>query len=401
MIPGETGTGGAILQERAGAGRAKGVAKEGGARHRSGMHRVQRSGLFGVAGLGLVLAVAGVPAGAEAEGAGVAEAKPDLRPRLLITTDIGGDPDDTQSLIRLMVYANHFRIEGLVASAAGTPGELQEAVTRPDLIRQVVEAYGQVLPGLEQHEGGWPSAAELLTVVKSGNPQRGWARVGPGHDTEGSHWIVGRVDAGSAADPLNLSIWGGQTDLAQALWRVQADRGKDGLAAFMAKLRVYEINDQDKIGAQMGAAFPGMFYLRAQAEPPRDKREGMYRGMYLGGDESLTSRDWIEANIRASGPLGALYPVKTWTAPNPHGCLKEGDTPAWFFFLPKGGNDPADPTRPGWGGCFVPGENGLWRDAPGPDEERDSRWHVWRWRPDFQADFARRMSWCRGAGAEN
>jgi len=28
------------------------------------------------------------------------------RPRLLVLTDIGGDPDDTQSLIRLMVYAN-------------------------------------------------------------------------------------------------------------------------------------------------------------------------------------------------------------------------------------------------------------------------------------------------------
>jgi hypothetical protein len=38
---------------------------------------------------------------------------------------------------------------------------------------------------------------------------------------------------------------------------------------------------------------------------------------------------------------------------DPHGCLKEGDTPSWFFFLPQGGNQPDDPTDPGWGGQFA------------------------------------------------
>ena len=73
------------------------------------------------------------------------------RPRLAVLTDIGGDPDDQQSMIRLMVYANEFEIEGLIASAAGTPGELKEAVTRPDSIRQIVDAYGQVRPNLIKH----------------------------------------------------------------------------------------------------------------------------------------------------------------------------------------------------------------------------------------------------------
>ena len=40
-------------------------------------------------------------------------------PRLLVLTDIGGDPDDQQSMIRLMLYANEFDIEGLIATAAG------------------------------------------------------------------------------------------------------------------------------------------------------------------------------------------------------------------------------------------------------------------------------------------
>jgi uncharacterized membrane protein len=44
------------------------------------------------------------------------------KPRLIVLTDIGGDPDDQQSMVRLMVYANEFDIEGLIASASGTPG---------------------------------------------------------------------------------------------------------------------------------------------------------------------------------------------------------------------------------------------------------------------------------------
>ena len=53
------------------------------------------------------------------------------KPRLVVLTDIGGDPDDQQSMIRLMVYANEFDIEGLIASAAGVPGELKQDVVKP------------------------------------------------------------------------------------------------------------------------------------------------------------------------------------------------------------------------------------------------------------------------------
>lgn len=318
----------------------------------------------------------------------------DDRPRLFVTTDIGGDPDDQQSLVRLLVYANEFQIEGLVASAAGTPGELKESVTRPDLIHATLDAYEKVRPNLARHAPGWPAAEALRSVVRSGNPLRGRDHIGEGHDTDGSRLLIARVDAGTAAAPLNVSVWGGQTDLAQALWRVKRDRGAEGLAAFAKKFRVYEINDQDKIGAWLQDEFPGLYYIQSQAPAGRDKREGQYRGMYLGGDESLTSREWIEKHVLSRGPLGALYPTKTYTAPNPHACMKEGDTPSWFFFLPLGGNDPRDPAKPGWGGRYVPGADGWFHDAPPPEGAKTARENVNRHRPAFQADFARRMAWC-------
>lgn len=315
------------------------------------------------------------------------------RPRLLVLTDIGGDPDDQQSLVRLMVYANEFEVEGFVATSAGVPGQLKEAAIRPDLIRETVEAYGEVLPNLKKHATGWPEADDLLARIKSGNPHRGLDHIGEGHDTEGSRWIVERVDAGSPERPLNISVWGGQTDLAQALWHVRNHRGREGLAEFVRRFRVYDIDDQDKIADWMRQEFPGMFYILSKAPAGHDGREGTFRGMYLGGDETLTSREWIEEHVRSTGPLGRLYPTDTWTAPNPYGCLKEGDTPAWFFFLQRGGNTPENPTTPGWGGEYTMAADGWYRDLlarPGFDP-RDT---VSRWRGDFQEDFARRMRWC-------
>src|SRR5207237_8478539 len=139
-----------------------------------------------------------------------------------------------------------------------------------------------------------------------------------------------------------------------------------------------------------------LVYSLRMAPEMRDKREGPYRGMYLGGDESLTSREWVDAHVRKGrGPLGALYPAKTWTAPNPHGCLKEGDTPSWLYFLPTGLSDPAHPEWGCWGGRFRPAGGGLYRDAADTvGKETHARVTVWRWRPAFQADFQARMDWC-------
>jgi hypothetical protein len=317
------------------------------------------------------------------------------KPRLLVLTDIGGDPDDQQSMIRLLLYANEFDIEGLIATASGTPGELKEAITRPDLIRQIVEAYGKVHNNLLKHSNGYPTAAVLLECIKSGNRYRGREFIGRDHDTEGSRQIVAAADRDDRR-PLNITIWGGQTDFAQALWRVREDRGADGLKRFMSRIRVYDIDDQDRLQQWIFERFPDLFYVLAKSAPGADKRTGAYRGMYLGGDESLTSRAWVDAHVLTNhGQLGALYPTSTWTDPNPHATLKEGDTPSWFYFLSNGLGDPAHPGWGGWGGRFRHERAGLWRDDKDTvGDTTDSRATVWRWRPAFQADFQARMDWC-------
>jgi hypothetical protein len=343
----------------------------------------------------LLLSLALVFGAAHGRTAVAANPAPAAKPRLLVLTDIGGDPDDQQSMIRLMLYANEFDLEGLIASASGTPGELKDHVVQPRLIRQIVEAYGEVRSNLVRHAEGYPTAQHLLTRIKSGNPNRGRSAIGEGHDTEGSAWIITAADRPDPR-PLNLAIWGGQTDLAQALWRVRQERGPAGLAAFIRTLRVYDIADQDGIADWLLREFAGLFYVLARAPAGRDRREGVFRGMYLGGDESLVSREWMDANVRRNhGPLGALYPPRTWTAPNPHAAIKEGDTPSWFFFLPRGPGCPDHPEWGGWGGRFTNAQDRVYRDAHDTvGQVTDARATVWRWREQYQHDFAARLDWC-------
>jgi Protein of unknown function (DUF1593) len=317
------------------------------------------------------------------------------KPRLLVLTDIGEDPDDQQSMIRLMVHANEFEIEGLIASASGFPGERKKEEVRPHLIREIVEAYGKVQPNLIKHHPDFPNAKVLLERIKAGNPIRGVDSIGSGKDTEGSNWIISTVDRKDER-PLNVVIWGGSTELAQALWRVRNDRTADQLKQFLGKLRVYAIGNQDNTGPWIIKEFPDLFYILSKAPDGRDKRDGGYRGMYLGGDESLTSREWVDKHVRKDhGPLGALYPTNTWTAPNPHSTLKEGDTPSWFYFLPFGPGDANHPEWGSWGGRFKHVAGGRYEDAQDTfDKKNEARANVYRWRPAYQNEFAARMDWC-------
>jgi len=323
------------------------------------------------------------------------EVSPLTKPRLLILTDLGADPDDEQSLVRLLVHANEFEIEGLIAtSAATTPNNERWPDPRPELITRKLEAYREVLPNLSLHASGYPAAEDLMKLVKTGNRNRGQQFVGPEHSTEGAQWIIDCLDRDDPR-PLNVCFWGGQTDFAQALWQVKQDRGPQGLANLTKKIRVYSIGDQDHIFDWMIKEFPIPHYVLAKTFTGHSI-EGAYRGMYLGGNQSLTSLDWLDKHVRKShGPLGALYPPLTSTSPNPNKALKEGDTPSWLAFLPFGLDNPEHPEWGGWGGRYVRNEHGIYRDSVDQvGEIRDARASVWRWRSDIQNEFQARMDWC-------
>ncbi|HUT19627.1 MAG TPA: nucleoside hydrolase-like domain-containing protein, partial [Anaerolineae bacterium] len=114
------------------------------------------------------------------------------RPRLIVTTDIStltadqGEPDDTQSLVRLLLYSCDVEIEGLIASSTMAKGR----VVHGEYIRAVVHAYGQVRDRLREHSPAFPSEEELQALVKGGNGDYGMDHVGEGQDSEASDWII-------------------------------------------------------------------------------------------------------------------------------------------------------------------------------------------------------------------
>ncbi|NOZ62576.1 MAG: DUF1593 domain-containing protein [Calditrichaeota bacterium] len=328
------------------------------------------------------------------------------KPILIILTDIGGDPDDQQSLVRLLVYANEFNIKGIILKHwKGYGDEGFTPQEQYNLTKSYINAYGNVVGNLSQHASGYPSESYLLSTIKRGGINVPWTLdnsyisnimnkvIGPGKDTEGSDWIIQVVDnAGNAK--VNIAAWGGTSDLAQALWKVKNTRSISQVDAFVSKLRVYSIEDQDDGGHWICDNFPDIFYVYAHS---RDNviLHGSYRGMYLGGDESLTSSNWVRSNVSSGhGSLGNKYPMQAYTEPNPYDCMKEGDTPSWLYFLENGLNDPSHPNYGGWGGRFS--RNGsFYQDTKDRvNGDYSGRATVWRWREDFQNDFAARMDWC-------
>src|SRR5687767_15340679 len=81
------------------------------------------------------------------------------RLRLIVETDAGGDPDDEQSLVRFLLYANEWDVEGIIANREkARDGENKNAVRDGlGIVRRQLDAYGEVWPRLRQHDSRFPA----------------------------------------------------------------------------------------------------------------------------------------------------------------------------------------------------------------------------------------------------
>ena len=91
-----------------------------------------------------------------------ASAQTTTKQRLIVITDIGNEPDDFMSMVRVMLYSNQIDMEGLIASTSVH----QQTHVRPELIEKVIMAYSKVQPNLLKHEPGFPTAQKLLSLLK-------------------------------------------------------------------------------------------------------------------------------------------------------------------------------------------------------------------------------------------
>ena len=139
-------------------------------------------------------------------------AQAQLKPRVVILTDIGQpdlEPDDTESLVHLLCYADQLEIEGIITSTGWNcdPYPTKSAAYRDS----VVEAYGADVHNLMkrsdqmaflslekengcQEMGYWPSVEYIRSRSVMGSQRAGIKVIGSDNDSEGSELIIRLAD---------------------------------------------------------------------------------------------------------------------------------------------------------------------------------------------------------------
>lgn len=288
------------------------------------------------------------------------------RPRVIVSTDVGGaDPDDFQSMVHLLVYADVLDIEGLISSPpqAGRAKHLLE----------VIDAYEKDYARLRRHSNEYPAPEALRAVTKQGAvdpaPAKGWSK-----PTDGSRWIIERAKA-DGRRPLWVLVWGSITDVAQA---VHDD------PSIKPRIRIHSIGSwntrQDPAARDyLDQHHRDLWWIESDTT---------FRGMYVGGrqDGEWGNRRFVDRHVKGHGALGDMFFQKK---PD----IKMGDTPSLLYLL-RG--DPDDPTAPHWGGAFVKSRarETYWTDNPDrawSERGRAGAKTVNRWRVDYLRDWRRRM----------
>jgi len=247
-----------------------------------------------------------------------------VKPRILISTDIGGtDPDDNQSMTHFLMYSYMFKIEGLISSPSYGHGTKQN-------ILDMIDLYEKDLPKLKQHVKDYPSPGVLREVCKQG--KHGAAPfIGYTMATEGSNWII-KCAKKKSKQPLWILVWGGLDDLAQAL---------HDAPEIQRNIKVYWIGGPNKKWsansyAYIAANFPNLWIIESN---------GSYNGFFsdTGVPDSLKDGNYYDRYIRGAGYLGKDY--KKYYK----GVIKMGDTPSLLYMMD---GDPNDPLKESWGGSF-------------------------------------------------
>lgn len=333
-------------------------------------------------------------------------AENDLKPRLVVCTDIAPadvEPDDMESMVRLMAYADMFEIEALITSVGWNcdpyPAEWAEYLQR------VIEAYRKDVPKLmrrsgqqefmpledenkQQYIGYWPSADYVKSRAVMGSIHGGIKAIGADNDSPGSELLIRLADEDDTR-PIYVAAWGGANTLAQAIWRVKQTRSAEELKKFVRKFRIYTITDQDmQYSMRMNRSYSSHMWLRREFAD--DLQFVWDEGTWQEQCE-LGKRHWQQHkdNIQGQGALGGEYPTYKWGV--------EGDTPSFLYVMPNGLNNPEDPHQCGWAGYH---ERGMCADS------LTTAWTSWqepvrsisvgykqRFYPDELNDFMARMQW--------
>ncbi len=309
---------------------------------------------------------------------------PESRLRVMIETDAGGDPDDEQSLVRFLLHASAWDVEGILCvRAAARDGENRNPErTGIGIARRQLDAYAACYPLLRRHDTGYPSPAFLRARTVDGTS-----------GSQAGEDLLRQVLLRDDPRPLWFCNWGsdagsGPSNLERVLTDVLT---RDGPAAYARLKQRVRLSSADRFGPHVGMAPPFPVWVDT-FRPEVDGRRWYHRFSAL----TATAGGFdIERDCRTGhGPLGALYPTNTTHR------QKEGDTMSFLYLFPTGMNDPDHPDWGSWAGRYTPnpehpGRPYYWAggaDRVGMTTHRDNT--LARWAVALQNEFRARLEWC-------
>ncbi|MGH7694540.1 MAG: nucleoside hydrolase-like domain-containing protein [Gemmatimonadaceae bacterium] len=348
------------------------------------------------------------------------------KPRVVVTAD--PELDDSNSLVRYLLYSTDFRTEGLIYASSGyhwkgdgtgkkwsvpnreynrlglnlCPCESWRWAPDEQFIDDALTIYEQVYPNLRVHNADYPAPAELKSKVRWGNVEFDGdiSKNSPGSD------LIKALLLDDEPGPIYLLAWGGLSTIARALKSIQEQYQQmpEWSAVYQKVSRKAVLSpsgDQDDMYAK---------YIRPNWPDIRTLPSGGATAVALSYGAGATASaenavyygvDWTKKNISDQGPLGAFYRVWgdgkqmvkndifdyfglsgytaaqlqamgyiVWTPPRPKGeFLGEGDTFTYLNLLDNGLVGYDDGTRGGWAGYGLPNVAPL---IPAPANQRDA-----------------------------
>lgn len=255
------------------------------------------------------------------------------KPRIVVTTD--PELDDSNSLIRYLLYSTDFRTEGLVYASSqyhwkgdgkGTtwfvsgreytrfglnlcPCESWRWAPDERHIDNAVDIYEEVYPNLRVHDPSYPSPTELRSKIRWGNIEFDGDI---SKDTPGSD-LIRDLLLDDDPEPIYLLAWGGASTIARALKSIQDQYEEtpewSAIRSKVSRKAILSLSgDQDDTYAT---------YIRPNWPDIRSLTTGQggvglgYSAFVFASTENAPyfSVDWTRANISIRGPFGAHYRV--------------------------------------------------------------------------------------------
>ena len=353
------------------------------------------------------------------------------KPRVIITSD--GEIDDECSMVRFLLYAVEFDIEGIVTSSSQYHAHGHNWAG-DDWINPYLDAYAQVYSNLVKHDPAYPTPDYLRERTALGNVK---AEGEMDEVTAGSQLIVKLLLDETDVRPIWFQAWGGPNTIARALKTIEEEH-PEKMAEAAKKMRFFFIWEQDSTYQAYIRPHWGKYDILTIISDQFWAIAYQWNKILPEDKQAYFKGAWMKSNILEDhGALCSLYKAHV---PGSHGLSgdtdfedgdfrSEGDSPAFLHTIPTGLRNMESPNFGGWGGRYQLVRENTWLD-PVPFagyQYPEGRWYTgsaWgrtymrevypenqeqmleyfkplaRWTDAFQNDFAARADWCVKSFAE-